>query len=105
MIITIDGPAGSGKSTAACQLAAKLKIAYLDTGATYRAVTLKALAAGIDLEDERAIVQLAGQMLLEFAARSDGLHVIMDGRDVTSQIRSAKVTDNSHYVARSPAAR
>jgi len=105
MIITIDGPAGSGKSTAARELAARLNIAYLDTGATYRAATLKALCSGADLEDEAVVVRLTRQMKLCMEPAGDAVRVFLDGRDVTAEIRSATVTDNSHYVARSAEAR
>ncbi len=100
MIITIDGPAGSGKSTAARQLAKALGVAHLDTGATYRAVTLAALRAGIDLEDERALTDLAGRIDLRLEYDNSGeLRVILDGQDVSREIRTAEVADNSHYVA------
>lgn len=105
MIVTIDGPAGSGKSTAARNLAEKLDIAFLDTGATYRAATLKALGEGANLEDEAELTEIARRMNLEMRPRRDGVHVFLDGRDVTDEIRSAEVTDNSHYVARSGAVR
>ena len=59
MIITIDGPAGSGKSTSARKLAARLEIAYLDTGAMYRAIAYAARQRGADLSDEKALLQLA----------------------------------------------
>ncbi len=105
MIITIDGPAGSGKSTAARELAARLQIAYLDTGATYRAATLAALRAGVDLEDEAALTRIARNMDLEMRPERDGTHVLLSGQDVTADIRSAEVTDNAHYIASSAAAR
>lgn len=100
MIVTIDGPAGTGKSTAARELARALGIAYLDTGATYRAVTLAALRAGVNLEDERALLELARSLKLELAYAADELRVILNGEDVSREIRSAEVGDNSHHVAR-----
>jgi cytidylate kinase len=105
MIVTIDGPAGSGKSTAARQLAKALGIAYLDTGATYRAVTLRAMRLGVDLEDEAALTRVAREMLLEFAPADDGTVVRLDGEDVSREIRSEAVSANSRYAARSPAVR
>jgi len=105
MIITIDGPAGSGKSTAARKLAEALGIPYLDTGATYRAVTLLALQRGVDLTDEKALEQLARSAEIRLENSPDGLRVILNGRDVTEQIRSPEVSDNSHYVASCPAVR
>lgn len=105
MIITIDGPAGSGKSTAAKQLAKALGIAHLDTGATYRAVTLAALRAGVDLEDEAALTELVRRVDIRLEDAGGRLRVLMNGADVSREIRSAEVSDNSHYVARSPGVR
>jgi len=105
MIVTIDGPAGSGKSTAARELARKLGVAYLDTGATYRAVTLAGLRAGVDLADEDALAELAVGLDVELAPEPDGVRVLLGGRDVSAEIRSAEVTDNAHYAARAPKVR
>jgi len=105
MIITIDGPAGSGKSTAARNIAKALGIAYLDTGATYRAVALKALREGADMQDEAALAKLARKADIRLEPAPEGLRVFLDGEDVSREIRSAKVTDNTRYVARSPAVR
>lgn len=105
MIITIDGPAGSGKSTAARGLAGALGIAYLDTGATFRAVTLKALREGADLQDGPALAEVARQMRLRLTPGCDDLYVELDGCDVSDAIRSAEVSAQSRYVASSPEAR
>ena len=105
MIITIDGPAGSGKSTAARDLARALDIAYLDTGATYRAVTLKALAEGVDLRDGERLADLARRMDLRLVPRADGVCVLLDGRDVSEAIRSSRVTEHTRYAAGCPAVR
>ena len=105
MIITIDGPAGSGKSTAARELAKALRIAHLDTGATYRAVTLKALREGGDLTDESALARIAREMDIRLLPTDQRMGVILDGQDVSREIRSEAVTANSHYAARSPAVR
>jgi cytidylate kinase len=105
MIITIDGPAGSGKSTAARQLAKVLGVAYLDTGATYRAVTLAALRGGVNLEDEAALAELARRMELRLEYAGDELRVLLDGKDVSREIRSPEVSDRSHFVARAAAVR
>ncbi|WP_331274087.1 (d)CMP kinase [Capillibacterium thermochitinicola] len=91
--IAIDGPAGSGKSTVAKRVADALGILYLDTGAMYRAVTLKALRAGLALDDEAALAKLAAATALEFKQTADGsYHLFMDGEDVSAQIRTAPVT-------------
>jgi len=105
MIVTIDGPAGSGKSTAARQLAKALGIAYLDTGATYRAVTLRAMRGGVDLADEAALADAAGRMSLAMVPGEQGVLVRLDGEDVSGEIRSEAVSANSRYAARSPAVR
>jgi cytidylate kinase len=105
MIITIDGPAGSGKSTAARQLARRLGITYLDTGATYRAVTLRAMRLGVDMADEAALARVAREARLELFPASTGLRVSLDGQDVTGEIRTPEVSEKSHYVARSGACR
>ena len=105
MIITIDGPAGSGKSTAARELARILGIAYLDTGSTYRAATLAALRAGVGLEDESALAELVRGIDLRLARGGDGPRVILDGEDVSREIRSVEVSDNSHFIARAAGVR
>lgn len=97
MIIAIDGPAGSGKSTIARLVAAQLGFAYLDTGAMYRAVTLGALERSVDLEDGEALGELARELDLhvEPAEVPDGQsqsRVYLDGREVTAAIRSSSVT-------------
>lgn len=87
--IAIDGPAGAGKSTIAKLLARKLNIEYIDTGAMYRAITLKGLSLGIDLEDENAYSFLKDTHL----DISNG-RFILDGKDVSEDIRSVEVTEN-----------
>jgi len=105
MIITMDGPAGVGKSTAARLLAAKLGITYLDTGATYRAVTLQALREGVDMADQNALANLARRADIELVAHKDGVRVLLNGQDVSSEIRRPEVTNNAHYLASAPAVR
>lgn len=101
MIITIDGPAGAGKSTAARMLARRLSFEFLDTGAMYRAVALSALRAGIELRDEPALARFVRGVSLEMPA---GL-VLLDGADVSVAIRSQAVSDAASLVATSPAVR
>lgn len=105
MIITIDGPAGSGKSTASRGLAKQLGIAYLDTGATYRAVTWKAMELGIDLKDPHALAEVARKMLIEQIPNHDAIRVLVDGQDVSKDIRTQDVTNNTRYAAASPEVR
>jgi len=101
MIVTIDGPAGAGKSTAARALAERLGFDYLDTGATYRAVTLAAVRAGIKTGDEAALKQLLEHFQLQMRAG----RVIVNGEDVTDQIRAVQITEASAAIADSPAVR
>lgn len=106
MMITIDGPAASGKSSVARAVAARIGFQYLDTGAIYRAATLAAMRAGIDLEArklDREKVRAAVQACkLEMRWNKDDplkLSVILDGSDVTREIRTENVTKNIRYVA------
>jgi len=105
LIITIDGPAGSGKSTVAAALGQRLGIAYLDTGAMYRAVTLAALEKDVPLDSVSALARLAQRCVIKLAQQGGRDCVLLDGREVAEQIRSAAVTDQSHYVAKVPAVR
>lgn len=90
MIITIDGPAGSGKSTTARRVAAQLEYVYLDTGAMYRAVALGFLRADVSATQKGA-EQVLPEIDINVAYDADGMHVFLDGSDVTDQIRSASV--------------
>ena len=105
MIITIDGPAGAGKSTIAKRLAKELKITYLDTGAMYRAVTLKALQQGVDTLDEDALAELAAVTRVQVLPAEDGVRVLLDDVDVTAAIRTEEVTRHSSIVAGKPKVR
>ena len=105
MIITIDGPAGSGKSTAARELAKALGITYLDTGATYRTATLKAVREGVDLADEKALAEMARRSDIRIIPAPNATQVLLDGRDVSREIRTEEVSEKSYYVARSPVVR
>ena len=100
-VVTIDGPAGAGKSTVARLLAARLDWRFLDTGAMYRAVTLAALRSGISLIDE---AELEGLMRGIRVGLPPGA-VLLDGHDVTREIRGVEVTEASKFIADSPAVR
>jgi cytidylate kinase len=99
-LIAIDGPAGSGKSTVAGALAARLGLERLDTGAMYRAVTLRALREGVALDDADALGAVARSMSLTV-----GTQVLLDGEDVTAAIRSGEVDAAVSAVAAQPQVR
>ena len=88
MIITIDGPAGAGKSSAAKALAKRLGFQFLDTGAMYRALTWSVINNQVDVHDQQAIAALAAKLSIDF----DGTTVTVDGNDVTAAIRTPEVT-------------
>ena len=100
MIITIDGPAGSGKSTAARKLAARLGIAYLDTGAMYRAIALAALQKSVSLKDKDAVVAVARDAVVDVDCGPTHTRVTLNGADVSEAIRSMAVNQATSYVAR-----
>jgi cytidylate kinase len=106
MIIAIDGPAGSGKSTVARGLARRLGFTYLDSGAMYRVVTLAALESGTDLADGEVLGRLAAGSEIELREREgEGAQVLLDGRDVSEEIRTPGVTGASSEVAAHPQVR
>ncbi|MBA2124137.1 cytidylate kinase [bacterium Unc6] len=106
LVITIDGPAGSGKSTVARILAEKLGFMYLDTGAMYRAVTLKAVRDNVNLEDEKALVSIAGGMKISFKKEKHGrVLVFADGENVSGVIRTTELTTKVKSIARIPKVR
>ncbi len=95
MIITIDGPAGAGKSTVARALARRLGFRFLDTGAMYRAVALAGMRHGVDWQRPEELAQLARQLDLRLAED----RVYLDGQDVTEAIRRTEVTAVTRYAA------
>jgi cytidylate kinase len=101
MIVTIDGPAGSGKSTAARELAARLGFLFVDTGAMYRVVAYACLAEGVDLEDQAAAERVAGRVQIAFR---EG-RIFADGSDVTDFVRAPEVTHAASVVASNPGVR
>lgn len=104
--IAIDGPAGAGKSTVAKLVAKELGFIYIDTGAMYRAIALKALRDGIDPEDGEGLARLAAVTPVNLKPGPEGrLKVLLDGEDVTGEIRSPAVSRAVSLVARVPAVR
>ena len=99
-IIAIDGPAGSGKSTVARQVARELGWSFLDTGAMYRAVTCEALSRGLDVHDEQVLGRLASEVTLTTLPR-----VTVNGRDVEDEIRNDRVNEAVSVVAANPLVR
>ncbi len=95
MIVTIDGPAGSGKSSAARKLAALLGFRFLDTGAMYRAVALHCLQSQVAQDDESSVSNAAAAAGIEFVDE----RLLLNGRDVTAAIRTAEVTEAASLVA------
>jgi len=101
--IAIDGPAGSGKSTVSRLLADRLGFTYVDTGAMYRALTLKVMRKDIGFSDETEIAKAASGLDIRFfppEGSSGQIRVIMDGEDVSEEIRKMEVTGNVKHVAR-----
>ncbi len=105
MIIAIDGPSGSGKSTLGRMLARELNLLYLDTGSMYRAVALAVLEADLDPRDSEAVAALASRIDIDLEGDPDSLKVLLDGRDVTEQIRGEGVTAMSSVVSTIPGVR
>lgn len=97
--IAIDGPAGAGKSTVAKIAAEKLQYTYIDTGAMYRALTLKALRTTTDLDSEQAIADLLKDSTIELVPAENGQRVLLDGEDVSEEIRFPNISANVSKVA------
>ena len=101
MIIAIDGPGGSGKSTVARSVARRLGFTYIDSGAMYRAIALWALRLGMDLDDLHRLEQLAKEARIELPDD----RVVLNGEDVTAEIRAPRVSDAASRVAAQPGVR
>jgi cytidylate kinase len=101
MIVTIDGPAGAGKSSAARALARRLGFEFLDTGAMFRAVALAAVRAGVALDDQAGLQNLLGRLRLEMPAG----RVLLDGEDVSGAIRTPEASSGASVVAASKVVR
>ncbi len=99
MIIAIDGPAGSGKSTAAKGLAERLGFTYLDSGAMYRAFTWKVSSSGVGFSDKEGVCKLLADTSIRIECSADGSEVFVDDVDVTREIRHPSVTENIHHIS------
>lgn len=99
IVIAIDGPAGSGKSTTARLVARRLGYVYLDTGAMYRALALRCLRGGVPLDDEAALREAAEAAQIDFAWDGDSAKVTLGGEDVSEKIRVPAVSDAASKVA------
>jgi len=105
LIITIDGPAGSGKSTTARLLAEKIGAAFLDTGAMYRAVTVAAMKSQLDLGNVETVEKLIDSADFKFEITNNQMAVKINNKDITEQIRDPKVTENVRFIASQPSLR
>ena len=105
MIIAIDGPSGAGKSTLGRMLARELGLLYLDTGAMYRAVAYAALRSGADTTDGEAMAKVARQANIELAGDPDSLQVLLDGHDISKEIRSEAAGHSASIISAIPKVR
>ena len=105
MNIAIDGPSGAGKSTIAKELAKRLNITYLDTGAMYRTVALKSILLGVDVTDEERVKAFLPSVDLDIKYIDGAQHVYLDGRDVSKEIREHRMSKAASDISRIPAVR
>ena len=105
MNIAIDGPSGAGKSTIAKELAKRLNITYLDTGAMYRTVALKSLWIGVDVTDEKRVEEMLPTIDLDIKYIDGVQHVYLDGKDVSVEIREHRMSKAASDISRIPAVR
>lgn len=104
-VVTIDGPGAAGKSTTARAVATRLGFLYLDTGALYRALALKALDQGVAPDDDEALDDLIAGTRLDLSDAPEGVHVWLDGVDVSGQIRTPVVSEIASRLAARPGVR
>lgn len=105
LLITIDGPAGAGKTTASRMLAGRLGYKYIDTGALYRAVAFEAIAKGLSHHDETGLENLCNTLKLEFVHSKKGVRLLSNGSDITDRIRTTEISMFSSAASAKPAVR
>ena len=105
LIIAIDGPSGAGKSTLGRRLARELGLLYVDTGAMYRAAALAVVEANVNATDADEVARVAAGARIELAGDPDSLRVLLDGRDVSAEIRTEQITRLSSVISAIPAVR
>ena len=105
LVIALDGPGGSGKSTTARAVARRLGLLFVDTGAMYRALALAAIRTGVDAGDATALAKLVREHRIELAPQGDGVTVRWDGQDISNEVRSPEVTATVSQVAAHPEVR
>lgn len=105
MIIAIDGPSGAGKSTLGRMLARELRLLYIDTGAMYRAAALAVLRSGVSTRDSAAVVQVVTDSKISLEGDPDSLRVMLDGQDVSEEIRSEEVSQTASIISAIPEVR
>ncbi len=105
LILAVDGPSGTGKSTTCRALAKRLDAKYVDTGAMYRVATLAVLRAGVDPADTQAVIEATKDLPLEVSDDPDAKEVLLAGKDVSSEIRGPEVTRNVSAVSAIPEVR
>jgi len=105
LLITIDGPAGAGKTTVSRELARRLGYTYVDTGALYRAVALAAIRDTRALEDEKRLAELCDSLALQFTETETGLRLFMDGEDISDHLRTQQITMLASALSARPAVR
>jgi CMP/dCMP kinase len=105
LLITLDGPAGAGKTTVSRLLAEHLGYRYVDTGALYRGVALAAMDSGVAADDDIALENICSRLTLEFVVKRGETHLLSNGRDITSEIRTPKIAMMASDVSARPTVR